>query len=71
MTIIYRARGKVTKVEEKRETVRGYNTIEGKTVVETRSLGWFVILDTLVAVPVGGTEPDIPIGTTVIMTLET
>lgn len=68
--MILKALAEVLSVEERFETVRGYKDAAGQTVLEKRSLGWYVRITESSAIRVSGVKPDLKPGDELIVTLE-
>ena len=70
--IISRGFSHIVSIEEKFENYGGYKDTVGETVIERRSVGWWVRITNSAAIRVGSSRPEgIKVGDKVLVTLET
>lgn len=60
---------RVLKVEE-RHTMVYKSGLGENAITETKSLGWYIVLDNFIALPCGSGKPEFTFGDTVRLTLE-
>lgn len=67
--VLVRATTRVISVEERFRVARGYKRGD-ETVLEQKSLGWFIRITESSAIGVGPNKPDVSPGDEIILTLE-